>query len=117
MQFVRKGDPGKQKQKPRIERRENDDEDTVPSYAKGRRPLSPRSLSKLKKYAQDEGSGVNYSAGGGRKGVTSFLSESNSAGVKKKHQSASKTKPLQSQSQQSSQSKPSSKLSSFGKWS
>ncbi|TIB69573.1 hypothetical protein E3P77_00340 [Wallemia ichthyophaga] len=117
MQFVRKGDPGKQKQKPRIERRENDDEDTVPSYAKGRRPLSPRSLSKLKKYAQDEGSGVNYSAGGGRKGVTSFLSESNSAGVKKKHQSASKTKPLHSQSQQSSQSKPSSKLSSFGKWS
>lgn len=121
MQYVRKGDPGKQKQKPRIQTRANDDEETVPSYANGRRPLSPRSLSKLKKYAQDEGSGANYSTSvPGRKGVTSFLSDNNKKdGAKKKQQSTPKTKPSQSsqsQPSQSSQSKPASKLSSFGKW-
>ena len=129
MRFVRKGDPGKQKRRA-VRVRGHDDEDGVQSYTHAQRPLSPRSLSKLKKFAHDEGSGNNYASAPGRKGVTSFLSDSNKKGEKtkarqivtpkgKQKQSQSQPKSQsqsQSQSQSSSQSKTASKLSSFGKW-
>lgn len=129
MQYVRKGDPGKQKRKPQaISHHNNDDEEVVTSYTQGRKPLSPRSLSKLKKFAQDEGSGANFNPNGATKsGVTSFLADSNKShgkqskqdkGGKKKSKPSSQTSSQKSQQplSQSSQSKPASKLSSFGKW-
>ena len=122
MRHVRKGDPSRQRPSKHKFINNNEDDDMITSYSKSKAQLSPRQLSKLKQYANEEGTfnGV-YNSNPSKRGVTSFLNNSNNNNKPSKPKLKNRYSKINSPSQQSSQSQNTpppiaSKLSSFGKW-